>query len=220
MITVVLGGSGGIGSELLRVFSGSGEGQVLGAFRKDCDVSNDESVGSFFSRLNRIDCDPAAPLYVVNATGHLWNGLCHKYSESDLLKTLDVNVAGSYRVARHFRTAAKTRPGSSLLLLSSVVGRLGVAGATAYGAAKSAIHGLVRGLSKEYARIGARVNVVEMGYFSRGMIEKIPRERQEEILSTIPLGVFGDPESLASLCREVLRNQYMTGAIVPITGGL
>lgn len=207
--TIILGANGGIGMGLVE----SAEIQVRGVMRDECDLSDDESVDAFFAGL-----PTAAPMFVVNATGNLVNGLVRKATIHDIQHTVDVNVMGSYRISRAF--AAVAPPGSSLLLLSSVVGRLGVPGAASYGMCKSAIHGLVRSLSKELAANSCRVNAIEMGYFDVGMIERIPEDLRKGIQASIPLQRFGRVDELWSICRAVLANGYMTGQVVEITGGL
>jgi len=215
---IVFGASGGIGSGLLECAVRDGI-PVFGAFRSDCDVRFDDSVSSFFSNSNRLG-DPSEPLYVVNAIGHLDNAMIHSSIVGKVAETIASNLMGSYRVARHFRNAAANRPGSSLLLLSSVVARTGVAGAAAYGMCKAGISGLVRSACKEFARCDLRVNAIEMGYFDTGMIGRIPGDKLASIQRSIPLNRFGTVAELWSLCSSVLTNSYMTGQIVGITGGL
>lgn len=212
----IFGANGGIGSGLLA--SAALETEVFGVFRQEVDVTKDAEVEAFFANINRIGV--SNPLHVVNATGHLHNGVVHRVTEEEIVATVDANLLGSWRIAKHFATAAKTRPGSSLLLLSSVVGRSGVAGAASYGMCKSGLHGLVRSACKEFARFDARVNAVEMGYFDVGMIERIPAPKRKSIEGSVPLQRFGRPAELWQMCHAILNCEYMTGAVVPVTGGL
>ena len=207
---VILGANGGIGRGLLAAAKQNGS-EALGVYRADCDIESEASVESFMAGLSY-------PCHIVNATGHLINGMVHRAEMDDVDKTVSVNLRGSYLIAKWFRAYAKS--GSTLTLLSSVVGRLGVPGAAAYGMCKAGIHGLVRSAAKECAHIGARVNAIEMGYFDVGMIDRIPEDKRSEIEASIPVGRFGTVQELWRLCRAVIENPYMTGQVVGITGGL
>lgn len=204
---LVLGANGGIGSALVAA-SGGG---ASGIYRADCDIESEASVESFLAGTTY-------PAHIINATGHLADGMIHRTETADVEKTIAVNLRGSYLVAKWFRTYAIK--GSTLTLLSSVVGRLGVAGAASYGMVKAGIHGLVRSAAKEYAPKGLRINAIEMGYFDAGMIGRIPAEQQEIIRGTIPLRRFGRVDELWVLCRALIDCGYMTGQVVSVTGGL
>ncbi len=115
---------------------------------------------------------------------------------------------------------AKNRPGSSIVILSSVVAEIGVPGTIAYAASKSGIKGLVRTAAKEFSRLDATVNAIELGYFDRGMIEQVPRENLEKILEEIPLKRLGTISELFQSCDYLLRCRYMTGSLLKLNGGL
>lgn len=215
---LIFGANGGVGSGLGEVLAYE-RWEYTMLTRDACELESEDSVASFFDRLPEMEHVYGTPPYhAINATGHLENGMIHKADMADVEKTVAVNLLGSYKLARHFRRVAP--PGSSLVLLSSVVGRLGVPGAASYGMCKAGMHGLVRSAAKEYARAGLRINAIEMGYFDVGMIDRIPGEQQEQIRQSIPLQRFGRVGELWSLCRAVLENEYMTGQVVGITGGL
>jgi len=218
---LIFGANGGVGKALLEEarpdYGFLSEDQTRGSrgvYRTEAELESDDSVAAFFAGLDLSD----PPLHVINATGHLTNGMIHKAEMAEVEKTVAVNLLGSYRLARHFRTVAPQ--GSSLTLLSSVVGRLGVPGAASYGMCKAGIHGLVRSAAKEYARAGLRINAIEMGYFDVGMIDRIPEPQQAQIRESIPLQRFGRVGELWGLCRTLIENEYMTGQVVGITGGL
>ena len=130
------------------------------------------------------------------------------------------NLEGSYRVAKHFHRITKDRPGSSLLLLSSVVAKTGVAGASAYGMVKAGISGLVRSLCKEFAMHDLRVNCLELGYFDVGMIKKVPKDLEICLKAEIPMGRWGTATEAYDAVEFCLRCGYLTGSTVPVNGGL
>jgi NAD(P)-dependent dehydrogenase (short-subunit alcohol dehydrogenase family) len=220
---LILGANGGVGSGLLHEASMKlppEYGSVYGAMRPEWDLNDPESVDNFFANINRFDPRPDAPLYVINATGLLYNGVIAKVTDEEWERQANVGLRGTFRVARAFANAAKTRPGSSLLMISSVVPRLGIPGTGVYSMAKAAMPGLARSMSRELARNGSRVNVLEMGYFSTGIIDMVPPDLQEQIKAQTPLGRFGKVNELWRLADAIMTNTFVTGSTVTISGGL
>jgi NAD(P)-dependent dehydrogenase (short-subunit alcohol dehydrogenase family) len=86
--------------------------------------------------------------------------------------------------------------------------------------AKAAMPGLARSMSRELARNGSRVNVLEMGYFSTGIIDMVPPDLQEQIKAQTPLGRFGKVNELWRLADAIMTNTFVTGSTVTISGGL
>lgn len=216
---LILGANGGIGRGLLDCAISSGAyGRVRGVYRADCDVTSEDSISEFFNPF--VESDNADPIHVINATGFLMSNKIGNVGSNELDHTIMVNLRGSYIIAQEFALAAENRPGSSLLLLSSVVSRLGVYGASAYGMSKAGISGLVRSAAKEFARFDARINSIEMGYFDVGMIDAIPPPIREKIVESIPQKRLGTVEELWELCDVMLTNTYMTGSTVTLSGGL
>lgn len=219
----IFGANGGIGRGLLESYTrtlGYGYGGVTGVYRDMCDIEDENSVRAFWENLDGIDSVGRGPVYFINATGKNVNGMLHKYTFDDMALTMNVNVVGSAVLLKHFRRVIKTRPGSAAVLLTSVVGRLGVPGCALYGAAKSAIVGLTRSVAKEFAPIGGRVNCVEMGYYDVGMMESIPSAQREAIIDQIPLKRLGRVDDLRKVCDFALSCEYLTGASITVSGGL
>ena len=216
---LIFGAAGGIGSGLMDAAMSSSHLELMGVTREDCDFDKPASVERFFSNTNRLG-DPEKPLYCLNATGKLVNGTIANMSLADLDFMIQSNVRANFLFLQNFIRAAKTRPGSCAVLLSSVVARLGVVGAGAYGMCKAAQQGLVRTAAQEFARYRVRANCVEMGYYDTGMINQIPASHIDGIRDRIPLGRFGNCAELFDACASALLNPYMTGATLTVSGGL
>jgi len=199
---------------------GGGFGPVLGVYRDMCDVSDDDSVRKFFENVPNLDAAGSDRLFVVNATGKCVNGLCRKYTESHLDDMIGSNVKSCFLITKHFHRACLSRPGSALLLLSSVVSLTGVAGASAYGMCKAAVSGLVRSACKEYARDGLRINCLRLGYYKTGMIRAVPEEMAGLLIDQTPSGKFGDMNDLWGAVEFCLTNEFLTGTTVDVNGGL
>lgn len=218
---IVLGASGGIGGGILHHVAETGQGRdfmgVTAAYRKDCDLTSETSVAAFFDGLAQ-SLPTRSPWQLINATGNLMN--CRlKNLDLDVFRAMTrVHLDGSVLVLKHFQRTAP--PGSSALLLSSIVAQTGVVGAAHYGALKGAIEGLVRGAAKEFASTKHRVNAVRLGYFDSGMIAQVPAELLATIREAIPVQRLGSIGELFTVCSGVLLSSYMTGAVVDVNGGL
>lgn len=112
------------------------------------------------------------------------------------------------------------KDGGRIVLVGSVVGRTGAYGAANYAAAKAGLVGLCRSLSLEVAPRQVRVNVLELGYVDAGMGVRLPAAVKERALESIPLGRFATPEEVVEAVEWLGRQTYMTGAVVPLSGGL
>ena len=103
-----------------------------------------------------------------------------------------------------------------------MVGLLGSAGQANYGAAKAGLIGLTRALARELARRSITANAVAPGPVDTEMLGALPEERRAELAATVPLGRLADPAEVAAtvafLCSDAAA--YITGAVIPVDGGL
>lgn len=218
---VVLGSTGGLGSELVTALTAqpAHEGErVVAASRRDLDLADPATIGPF---LDRVAAEaPAEALHVVNAAGVSLNGLAHKLDPEAWETTLRVNLTANFHLLRALRPHLQGRPDGSLLVFGSVVSALGVPGTIAYATAKSGLHGFTRTAARELARLAGRVNCLDLGYFDRGMIEQVPPAALEQMVGSVPLQRLGTVEDLSEAVRFACRCRFLTGAVVDLNGGL
>lgn len=218
---IVFGANGGIGSAVVKHYSEAHHeyGSVFGVTREDCELRDSDSVKSFMKNIPNIDGDPDKPWYVLNATGRLYNSLLRKEQQIQIQDCVDSTIVGSALLLKYFWLLAP--PGSRIVLLSSVVGtKFGVPGAGIYGACKAAVEGLVRTASLEYGRHDLTASCIRMGYFDRGLIERIPDSHAETIRRRIPLRRWGTIDELVQVLDLHFNCHYMNGAITEISGGV
>jgi 3-oxoacyl-[acyl-carrier protein] reductase len=135
---------------------------------------------------------------------------------------LDTNLTGAFRVARRAaRSMLRARRGR-LVFVSSVVGLSGSAGQANYAASKAGLVGLARSLARELGSRGITANVVAPGFVDTDMTAALGDERKQEILGQVPLGRYASPEEVAQVVRWVASDEaaYVTGAVIPVDGGL
>lgn len=222
---IILGANGGLGAGLLEQAQSCGsrhgwaQGDIWGATRNDVDMSRESSVKEFAEKINE-RANRNDIIQVINATGISINGVAHRAELSDFENTLRVNLTGNFLLVKYLQAVFKERPGSSLCMLSSVVGELGVPGTIAYASSKSGLRGLCRVASKEFAKYRATVNVIELGYFNVGMISQVSSEQKAKIIEGVPLARLGEVSELFEACRFALGCGYLTGAVIKLNGGL
>jgi 3-oxoacyl-[acyl-carrier protein] reductase len=225
---LVTGGNRGIGLAIARrlaadgdsvtVTSRSGEPvQDLAVVR--CDVRDVASVDAAFGAVEA----GQGPVEVLIANaGVTRDQLLALMSEDDFAAVLDTNLTGAYRVAkRAVRGMMKMRRGR-LIFISSVVGLYGSAGQANYAASKAGLVGLARSLARELGSRGITANVVAPGFVDSDMTAGLPEARKAAIMAAVPLGRYASAEEVAGAVVFLAGQDatYITGAVIPVDGGL
>jgi 3-oxoacyl-[acyl-carrier protein] reductase len=225
---LVTGGNRGIGLAIARrlaaggdhvtVTSRSGEA-VDGLSVVRCDVRDAASVGEAFSAVEAAQ----GPVEVlVSNAGVTRDQLLALMGEDDFACVMDTNLAGAYRVAkRAVRGMMRMRRGR-LIFISSVVGLYGSGGQANYAASKAGLVGFARSLARELGSRGITANVVAPGFVDSDMTAGLGEERKAAILSAIPLGRYAVAEEVAAAVAFLAGPDaaYVTGAVIPVDGGL
>jgi NAD(P)-dependent dehydrogenase (short-subunit alcohol dehydrogenase family) len=138
-------------------------------------------------------------------------------------KILDVNVVGTFIVARAAARIMKDRGGGAIVNISSIAGVRGSKGRSAYGSSKGAVIVLTQVLANDLGRYGIRVNAVAPGPVDTPMVEQLhtPSDRQLW-LRYLPLRRYGKPEEIAAAIEFLLdstRSGYITGEVLGVDGG-
>lgn len=229
---IVTGAARGIGLGLARAFAQAGAtllmadrdpgvAEAAGPLNADArvvDVSRTDEVDGLVAHAidttGRIDV-------IVNNAGILRDGVLWKLSDEDWSAVLDVHLGGTFRMIRactpHFRAAGYGR----IVNVTSYTGLHGNVGQSAYAAAKAGIIGLTKTAAKELARFGVTANAISPNARTT-MVESIPAARLAELEAAIPLGRFGEPGEMAPAVLFLASEQaaYVTGAVLPVDGGL
>jgi NAD(P)-dependent dehydrogenase (short-subunit alcohol dehydrogenase family) len=138
-------------------------------------------------------------------------------------KILDVNVVGTFIVARAAASIMKERGGGAIVNLASVAGMRGSKGRSAYGSSKAAVIVLTQVLANDLAPFGIRVNAVAPGPVDTPMVKAMHTEADRALWTRhIPMRRYGELDEIAAVIEFLLdgtRSGYMTGAVVPVDGG-
>lgn len=156
--------------------------------------------------------------HIVNNAGLHRGGKVGRLPMEDWQAVLDTNLTGSMNVISSARE--HLGEGSAIVNVGAVVGFRGFPGDAAYGASKAGLAGLTRALSIELASKGIRVNLVIPGLVLTEMTGGLSEKALESMRNTIPMARYGEPGEIAEVIEWVARSRYMTGAFVPVDGGL
>ena len=227
-VALVTGGNRGIGLAIalrLReagffVIVGSRSGIAPeGLAAVELDVSDPASILAAFDRIET----EFGPIEVVVANaGITRDTLLMRMSDDDIDDVLNTNLGGSIRLARRaLRSMLKAKHGR-IIFISSVVGLMGSAGQVNYAAAKAGLVGAARSLAREVGSRGITVNVIAPGFVDTDMTAELGEERKAEILGAVPLGRYAQPVEIAGVVEFIAGSSagYITGAVIPVDGGL
>lgn len=224
---LVTGGNRGIGLATARALAEQGHRVAVtyrsaapdGLLGVRCDVTSSEDVDRAFGEVEAAQ----GPVEVlVSNAGITDDGLLLRMSEASFTAVVDANLTAAFRVAkRASRPMLKARWGR-LVFLSSVVGLSGGAGQANYAASKAGLVGLSRSLARELGSRGITSNVVAPGFVDTDMTAALGDARREELLKTIPLGRTATAAEVAAVVAFLAADasSYVTGAVLPVDGGL
>jgi NAD(P)-dependent dehydrogenase (short-subunit alcohol dehydrogenase family) len=206
------------GHELVAELQGLGAEAIFVRtdVRKDEDVRN--LVDQTVKRFGRLD------IAVNNAGTEGSRGLVTEQTAESYAETFDTNVLGVLLSMKHELRAMLEQGTGSIVNVSSSYGSIGAAGASVYVASKHAVEGLTKSAALEVAGTKVRVNVVAPGTTDTGMLTRFTNTdvNKAALVSTVPLKRMATPEEIAHVIVFVASADasYMTGASIPVDGGL
>jgi len=225
---LVTGGNRGIGLAIARRLAAGGD-QVMVTSRSGdpvpglsvvrCDVTDAASVDAAFAQA---EAEHGPVEVLVSNAGITRDQLLALMKEEDFAGVVDTNLTGAYRVAKRAVRGMMRQRRGRLIFLSSVVGLLGSPGQANYAASKAGLVGLARSLARELAPRNITANVVAPGFVDTDMTAALPEERKKDIVASIPLARYATADEVAGVVAFLASEDggYITGAVIPVDGGL
>jgi NAD(P)-dependent dehydrogenase (short-subunit alcohol dehydrogenase family) len=230
-VALVTGGSRGIGAATALALAADGH-RVAVCSRRDApqvaagielavkaDVADPASIDAAFAT---VEAELGKVEILVNNAGLTRDGLLMRMGDDQWSDVLRTNLDGAfYATKRALPSMVRARFGR-IVHVSSVVGAMGGAGQANYAAAKAGLVGFARSVARELASRSITSNVVEPGPIATAMTDDLGDDRKAELAAAVPLGRFGTAEEVAALIAFLCSDAagYITGAVVPVDGGL
>ena len=222
------GGNRGIGRAIAEAFLAQGDkvavttrsgGAPEGALDVRCDVTDPDAVEAAFAEIEA--AHGPVEVLVANA-GITADTLLLRMSEDDWSSVLDTNLTGSFRLAKRASKGMLRLRRGRIVLISSVVGMLGSAGQVNYAASKAGLVGMARSIARELGSRSITANVVAPGFIETDMTSVLSDEQKDTIRSQVPLQRYGTTDEIASTVLWLTGPgaTYVTGAVIPVDGGL
>jgi len=239
-VVLITGGTRGIGFATAQLFAGEGARVVVVGREADRateaglrvngrgeagDVSKSTDCERIVSRTLSLH---ARLDVLVNCAGVIFrNRTVEQTSEQEWDQTFDVNVKGTFLMSKYAIPALREAQGC-IVNVSSYVGLVGFAGASAYAASKAAILNLTRSMALDHAREGVRVNAVCPGSVDTDMIHAAwqqfgdVEQARELWADKHPLGRIAAPQEVGRAILFLASDEasFITGVALPVDGGI
>ncbi|CEO40892.1 KR domain-containing protein [Photobacterium kishitanii] len=191
----------------------------------EADVTNEFEVEQAFSNIiedfEHIDI-------LINNAGILDDGLLVNKNHNGISKmsleqfqtVMDVNVTGTFLCGREAAKWMIENETKGVIINVSSAARAGNIGQTNYAASKAAVTTMAVGWARELGQYGIRVAAIAPGLIDTPMAAQINDDTIERMLAEVPLARIGDPTEIAHSVRFIIENDYFTGRVLEIDGGL
>ncbi|MFK7868021.1 MAG: SDR family NAD(P)-dependent oxidoreductase [Roseobacter sp.] len=240
---IVTGAASGLGAATAAYFAKSGAQVTLldrdaalgqetadqiGAFFAACDVTDEASVAAAIeqaqSQMGGIDVAVNCAGIAVAAKTVGRDG---PHPLEAFRKTIDINLIGTFNVARLAAAAMATNTADAdgargvIINTASIAAFDGQKGQTAYAASKGGVAGLTLPMARDLAQNGIRVMAIAPGIFKTPMLAGLGEEVQAQLAADVPCPArLGAPEEFARLAGFIVENGYLNGETIRIDGAL
>jgi 3-oxoacyl-[acyl-carrier protein] reductase len=236
-ITLVTGASRGIGKAVAKRFAKEGhfvigtatteKGATLiddylhdsGGIGRVLDVRDSAQIDKLFEEIESVY---GAVQVLVNNAGITQDGLLMRMKDDDWENVVDTNLTSVYRMSkRAVRGMMKARRGR-IINISSVVAQMGNAGQSNYAATKAGVEGFSRTLAREIGSRQVTINCVAPGLIETDMTDELDERLLNSMLDAVPINRLGQPEDIAAAVLFLASDEasYITGAVLPVNGGI
>lgn len=157
---------------------------------------------------------------LVNNAGITKDMLLMRMSEEQFDSVIQTNLKGTFNMIRHVSSVMLKQRSGAIINMSSVVGVTGNAGQANYAASKAGVIGLTKATAKELAARGVTCNAIAPGFVETDMTAVLTDEQKSMMLEAIPLKRYGQVEDIANAAVFFAKNNYITGQVLNVDGGM
>ncbi|ABS64963.1 3-oxoacyl-(acyl-carrier-protein) reductase [Parvibaculum lavamentivorans DS-1] len=233
---LVTGASGGIGSDIARVFHAQGATVALSGTRRE---ALDALASELGDRVHVLPCNlsdgaavDALPKQaeeamgtldiLINNAGLTRDNLFMRMKDEEWDEVIRVNLTAAFRLSRGVLRGMMKRRWGRIIGITSVVGITGNPGQGNYAASKAGMIGMTKSLAQEVASRNITANCIAPGFIRSAMTDALNEEQQGRIMSTIPAARLGEGAEIAAAAVFLASEEaaYVTGQTLHVNGGM
>ena len=191
-----------------------------------CNVADEASVEAAFAKIckdfGRLDG-------LINNAGLLRDGLLIKHKDGQLIdkmslsqwqSVVDVNLTGTFLCGREAAAAMANFGNGGVIINISSIARAGNMGQTNYAATKSGVASMVTTWGRELSRFNIRTGGIAPGVIESDMTASMKPEMLQRLEKLAPVGRLGKPQEVSDSALFIIENEYFTGRLIELDGGL
>ncbi|MFX0071254.1 MAG: SDR family oxidoreductase [Candidatus Hermodarchaeota archaeon] len=227
MKIMIAGASGGIGSFLTEKFDiesnelfltyNTSKSKIYNTKKAkstilQCNFTKKEEVKKVFSTIESLDV-------LINVMGHVENCLICSMEEEEWDRVIASNLKTVFLSCRY--GIEKMVENGHIINISSILGSIGMIGATNYAASKGGVESFTRSFALECLhKRRVFVNAIALGYFKIGLGLELSTKIEALTKQKIPLKEFGESEEIYKLIKYIISSTYLVGQVIHLNGGL
>ncbi|MBY0544587.1 MAG: acetoacetyl-CoA reductase [Gammaproteobacteria bacterium] len=234
-IVLITGGTTGIGAVTAKTFKEKGYQVVVNfAFGDEAAAEFNKQTGIPIYKWDVTDADACmdgvkkviaecgAVDVLVNNAGITRDHTIQKMPVADWHSVINTDLGSCFNMARAVIDSMRAKKFGRIISISSISGMAGQFGQTNYAAAKAGILGFTKALALETADKGITVNAVAPGFTKTSMLNTIPNNVLEALITRIPVKRLGKPEDIARAVLFLAADDadFITGETLAVNGGL
>jgi 3-oxoacyl-[acyl-carrier protein] reductase len=173
------------------------------------------AVGSIIEEFKSVD-------FLINNAGITRDNLLMRMKEEEWSSVVSVNLSGVFNCTKSVVRYMMKRRFGRIVNIASVIGQMGNAGQSNYGASKAGVIGFTKSSARELASRNITVNAITPGFIVSAMTDKLTEEQKDAMLASIPLARLGEPQDVARAVKFLVSEDasYITGAVLNVNGGM
>jgi 3-oxoacyl-[acyl-carrier protein] reductase len=189
-------------------------------------VTDESDVEKTFAQINE-DCNGIDGL--INNAGILRDGMFVKAKDGVVSKkmsldqfqsVIDVNLSGVFLCGREAAVHMIESGKKGVIINMSSIARGGNMGQTNYAASKAGVVAMTVTWARELGRHGIRVGAIAPGVIRTAMTDAMKPEMRDRLEKMKPVGRLGEADEIAHTVKYIFENEFFTGRVVEIDGGL